>query len=134
MGVIMLGVSIASASLTCKLLCCRSNNQSTVHYIPTQGAYIPNQGVYNLNQGAYNPNQGPYNPNQGPYNPNQGHYNPNQVSSNVLLNPNYNPNHIASVHPPNIQAPSTSAQLLQTSDNPPAYQEVAGTGNNCQKF
>ena len=133
MGVIMLGISIASASLTCKLLCCRSNNQGAVHYNP--------------NQGAYNPNQGPYNP--------------NQVPSNVLLNPNYNPsynpNHIASVHPPNVQAPSTSAQviwrekneklptckkeseihilqLLQTSDNPPAYQEVAGTGNNCQKF
>ena len=79
------------------------------------------------------------------------------MPSNVLVNPNYNPNHIASVHPPNVQAPSTSAQviwrenneklpgckkeskihilqLLQTSDNPPAYQEVAGTGSNCHRF
>jgi len=74
MGVIMLGISIASASLTCKLLCCRSNNQGAVHYNP--------------NQGAYNPNQGPYNPNQEP--------------SNVLVNPNYNPNQIAPVNPPNV--------------------------------
>lgn len=71
MGVIMLGVSIASASLSCKPLCCRSNNQGTVHYNPNQGANNPNQGSYNPNQGAYNPNQGPYNPNQGAYNPNQ---------------------------------------------------------------
>ena len=95
MGVIMLGVSIASASLTCKLLCCRSNNQGAVHYNPNQGAYNPNQGPYNLNQGAYNPNQGPYNPNQGAYNP-------NQEPSNVLVNPNYNPNQIAPVNSPNV--------------------------------
>ena len=74
MGVIMLGFSIASASLSCKPLCCRSNNQGAVHYNP--------------NQGSYNPNQVPYNPNQGPYNPNQGAYNPNQEPSNVLVNPN----------------------------------------------
>ena len=57
MGVIMLGFSIASASLSCKPLCCRSNNQGAVHYNPNQGSYNPNQGPYNPNQGAYNPNQ-----------------------------------------------------------------------------
>jgi len=57
MGVIMLGFSIASASLSCKPLCCRSKNQGAVHYNPNQGAYNPNQGPYNPNQGAYNPNQ-----------------------------------------------------------------------------
>jgi len=76
MGVMMLGFAIASASLTCKPLCCRSTNQ--------------------------------------------GSYNPNQVPTSVLVNPNYNPN-------PN-------AQPLQTSVNPPAYEEVVGTGISYQRF
>merc|ERR1711953_1360878 len=78
MGVMMLGVAIASASLTCKPFCCRSTNQGSVHY------------------------------------------NPNQVPTSVLVNPNYNTN-------PN-------AQPLQTSVNPPVYEEVVGTGSNYQRF
>ena len=57
MGVMMLGVAIASASLTCKPLCCRSTNQGTVHYNPNQGSFIPNQVPTSV---LVNPN---YNPN-----------------------------------------------------------------------
>merc|ERR1712212_387277 len=36
MGVTMLVIAIASASLTCYPLCCRSTKQGTVHYNPNQ--------------------------------------------------------------------------------------------------
>ena len=58
LGVMMLGVAIASASLTCKPLCCRSTNQGTVHYNPNQGSFIPNQVPTSV---LVNPN---YNSNQ----------------------------------------------------------------------
>ena len=58
MGVMMLGFAIASASLTCKPLCCRSTNQGTIHYNPNQGSFIPNQVPTSV---LVNPN---YNSNQ----------------------------------------------------------------------
>ena len=70
MGVMMLGVAIASASLTCKPFCCRSTNQGSVHYNPNQ---VPTSVLVNPN------------------------YNPNQEPSSVLVNPNYNPNPNAQV-------------------------------------
>ena len=48
MGVMMMGVAIASASLTCKPLCCRSTNQGS--YNPNQ---VPTSVLVNPN---YNPN------------------------------------------------------------------------------
>ena len=52
MGVMMLGVAIASASLTCKPFCCRSTNQGSVHYNPNQ---VPTSVLVNPNYNT-NPN------------------------------------------------------------------------------
>jgi len=47
MGATMLVVAIASASLTCKPLCCRSNKQGAVHYQPNQ---VPASVLVNADQ------------------------------------------------------------------------------------
>jgi len=47
MGVTMLAIAIASASLTCYPLCCRSTKQGTVHYKPNQ---VPASVLVNADQ------------------------------------------------------------------------------------
>merc|ERR1711934_1249473 len=47
MGAMMLIVAIASASLTCYPLCCRSNKQGAVHYQPNQ---VPASVLVNADQ------------------------------------------------------------------------------------
>merc|ERR1712203_239815 len=49
MGATMLIVAIASASLTCYPLCCRSTKQGAVHYKPNQ---VPTSVLVNANQMA----------------------------------------------------------------------------------
>jgi len=49
MGVVMLAIAIASASLTCYPLCCRSTKQGTVHYNPNQ---VPASVLVNADQMA----------------------------------------------------------------------------------
>jgi len=49
MGVTMLVIAIASASLTCYPLCCRSTKQGAVHYKPNQ---VPTSVLVNANQMA----------------------------------------------------------------------------------
>merc|ERR1712037_387393 len=46
-GATMLVIAIASASLTCKPLCCRSNKQGAVHYQPNQ---VPASVLVNADQ------------------------------------------------------------------------------------
>merc|ERR1712226_957774 len=52
MGATMLIVAIASASLTCTPLCCRSTKQGVVHYKPTQ---VPASMIVNADQIAAPP-------------------------------------------------------------------------------
>ena len=92
MGATMLIVAIISAALTCKPLCCRSDDQRVVNSQPNQ---VNNQ----VNQGYNQPNQ--INNQVG-----QVHYQPNQETQFHYNQPNM-------VDPPPYQATQVSNHLKQ---------------------
>merc|ERR1712107_536966 len=94
MGATMLIVAIISAALTCKPLCCRSDDQRAVHSQPNQ---FNNQ----VNQGYNQPNQVN----------NQVHYQPNQETQFHYNQPNM-------VDPPPYQATQVYDQANQVQAPP----------------
>jgi len=114
MGATMLVVAIASASLTCKPLCCRSNKQGAVHYQPNQ---VTTSILCLCLCLSHTPTTIS-----------------NQVPASVLVNADQ----IAAVNLPDVQhlqaQPSPSVQLLSGPVEPPAYQDVGGVGSIYQKF
>merc|ERR1711872_616217 len=97
MGVTMLIVAIISAALTCKPLCCRSDDQRAVHSQPNQ---FNNQ----VNQGYNQPNQVN----------NQVHYQPNQETQFHYNQPNM-------VDPPPYQVYDQANQANQMNYSQPNY-------------
>merc|ERR1711974_482933 len=118
MGVTMLVIAIASASLTCYPLCCRSTKQGAVHYKPNQvSASILCLCLFLCVCLCHTSTTIT-----------------KQVPTSVLVNANQ----MAALNLPPLQDlqahPSTSVQLLSASAEPPTYQDVAGVGSNYQKF
>ena len=97
MGATMLIVAIISAALTCKPLCCRSDDQRAVHSQPNQ---FNNQ----VNQGYNQPNQVN----------NQVHYQPNQETQFHYNQPNM-------VDPPPYQVYDQANQANQMNYSQPNY-------------
>merc|ERR1712223_2089680 len=103
MGATMLIVAIISAALTCKPLCCRSDDQRTVYSQPNQFNNQVNQGFHQPNQVNNQVGQVHYQPNQEtqyqynqpnmvdppPYQPTQVHDQVNQANQMNYSQPNY---------------------------------------------
>ena len=105
MGATMLIVAIISAALTCKPLCCRSDDQRAVNSQPNQ---------FN-NQGYNQPNQ--VNNQVG-----QVHYQPNQETQYQYNQPNM-------VDPPPYQPTQVSNHLIQVEKSPTQVHDQANQAN-----
>ena len=108
MGATMLIVAIISAALTCKPLCCRSDDQRAVYSQPNQ---FNNQ----VNQGYNQPNQ--VNNQVG-----QVHYQPNQETQYQYNQPNM-------VDPPPYQPTQVSNHLKQVEKSPTQVHDQANQAN-----